>query len=271
MTITQIPEITAPAAEKRRSTLLDVATVVDGIAWQDGTDLFSSWNHLTFGERSEFCGAGTKTLDQLPYWVDGFRFAAYGGVTCKLSDQDEQEAGVREAFLKGESTAVEAAMMEIRFVENAAGGAPGEWPAPTDITPAAGAVSPRVAVALLEEAAAALYVGVPTLHLPLSISGLLLDLAAAEFEGDIIRTKSGAKVVAGAGYANPNTSPTGVAAAAGERWVYATGEVWIAKAPEVVVRSAMDTSTNEIVTLAERGYIGAVDSFAIAIRSTVTD
>jgi hypothetical protein len=242
-------------------------------AWLEGDDLFQSWNCLRFDGSPNFCAPNSKDLDQQSGWIDGVRFAVYGGVTCKYPGgrevMEEQNEGASAAFDKGESTGVERALMALRFTENAVGaGLPGDWPEPPDLTPAGGAVKPQVGIALLEEYAGDVYAGVPTLHVPRGIAGSLMNIGGAEFEGDVLRTQLGSKMAAGAGYAYPNLGPDGVAAPAGERWLYATGEVVIGQG-EKVARTAINTEDNEIVTLVERPYIAAVDCFAVAIRVTL--
>lgn len=262
----------APVAVKRKATLLDTVTVETGIENLDGLALFESHNSLTFGAEAEFCAPNAKDLTQASEWVDGFRFAAYGGLTCKPigTDASSLASKARAAFEQSESTAVEAALMKYRFVENLAGaGLPGEWSAPTDLTPTGGAVSPTKGVALLEGFAAREYIGLGTLHVPVTAASLLLVDSGLMWEGDRLYTALGSKVVAGAGYDLPNTGPTGVAAAAGERWMYITGEVLIRQGREVIVRDAFDEVNNDHVVLAERGYVVAVDGFAAAVRVTV--
>jgi hypothetical protein len=262
----------APTVTKRRGTLLDAATVTNQFAWLDGEALFDSYNCLSFGAQPVFCGPNAKTLDQASAWVDGVRFGAYGGITCKAVAMDVEQAKqrVQQAFEAGESTAVEAGLMEYRFVANDPETAdlPGGWAAPTDITPAAGAVKAAAGVALLEGYASRNYAGAPTLHLPVSIASLLAGVDTAVMDGNILRTKLGSKIAAGAGYDFPNTSPDGAEAAVGEKWLYATGEVVVGRS-ELQLREGFDQSTNDVVILAERGYVVAVDCFVAAIRVKV--
>ena len=271
MTMTAVEYPIAPTVTKRKGTLLDAATEVGQFTWHDGRDLFESANCLQFNQRSEFCAPNAKDFDQSLNWVDGFRFAAYGGVTCKAIGMDmaEQKAAVAKAFATGESAAVEAALMEIRFAESTGADPqfPGTWAAPADITPSGGAVTPKVGIALLEEYAGNLYTGAPTLHVPISIASLILGVDGAAFEGNILRTKFGSKMAAGAGY-SANLGPTGVAGDPGERWLYATGEVVYSRSADLSVQS-MDYSTNEVFAMAERAYLVAVDCFTAAIRVTV--
>jgi len=257
---------TLPAVEKHTGTLLDTATVTDGITWLDGADLFQSFNCMKFTGEAIHCAPSAKEFDEAGGWVNGFQFAAYGGVQCKAIglDQAEFEAEVERVFSLGESTAVERALMSVRFLANE----DDLWEAPVDITPDSGAVKPGVGVALLEGFAANEYVGQPTLHMPRTIASLLLGVDGVEAKDGVLRTKLGAKIAAGTGYDFPNLSPTGVEATAGEKWLYATGSVWIGRGP-LEVRQAMAHTDNDVFVLAERPYIAAVDCFAAAIRVTV--
>lgn len=255
----------APTTTPQRGTLLQTASVSDEFAWLDGTDLYDSYNCMTFRSAADFCAPNAKTFDNAIGWVDGFRFAAYGGAVCKAVglDFERMVSEVRRVFEQGESVAVEQALMATRFIVGT------DWAAPEDITPAAGAVAPEVGIALLEGHAGPRYVGVPTLHVPRTIASLVLTRDVASFNGDRLETKLGSKLVAGSGYEYPNTGPTGAAAAVGERWLYATGEVLVTRS-EPIVRQVVEYSDNDVFVLAERGYIAAVDCYAAAVRVTIT-
>lgn len=254
----------APAVTPLQGTLLDVATVTDDFTWLDGEGLFDSYNCMRFEQTANFCAPSPKTFDQAPGWQDGFRFAAYGGAVCKAIglDQDRMESEVRRVFEAGESTAVERALMQTRFVDGAS------WDAAEDVN-AAGAVHPAVGVALLEGYAASVYVGAPVIHMPRSIASLLARQDALVWEGGVLQTKMGTKIAAGAGYDYPNEGPAGTAAAAGEKWLYATGGVLVGRS-QSIVRQVMAHDTNEVFVLGERGYIVAVDCFTAAVRVSVT-
>lgn len=262
----------APAPTPLKGTLLDAATVSDGIDWLDGVGLYETYNCMEFLGSADFCAPtqDKSFTDGIP-WIDGLRFAAYGGVKCRSVglDQEDMLSQVTRVFNDGEHKAVEKALMENRFRVNAAGsGLPGSWTAPTDITPASGAVKAGLAVALLEGHAAKNYIGAPTIHMPRTIASLLLGVDGASMNGDTIETKLGSKIAAGGGYDEVNTSPAGAAPATGEVWVYVTGEVVVRKGP-VNIKQAIDTGTNDVLVLAERGYIVAVDCFTAAVRVQV--
>lgn len=259
----------APPATQRESTLLDVAHGESGgFELQDGNGLYDSYHCMLFGSAADFCAPNNKTLDdQSPLWVDGIRFAAYGGVTCKAVglDQARIQAEVDRVFSLGESNAVEQALMVQRFRADTE--VPSRWAAATDLTPAGGAVSPKVGLAVLEDHAATLYVGQPVIHVSVDIGSLLLADVAVK-EGGIVMSKLGSKIAVGAGYSTINTSPAGVAAPAGEKWVYASGEVTYI-ASEKISHLAFEQSNNDVVVLAERAYIAAVECFTAAVRVKV--
>jgi hypothetical protein len=259
----------APEIEPLKGTLLDAANVKDGIAWLDGDDLWASPAGMTFGSAPVFCGVNAKDLDDNEVdWVSGIQFGAYGGYTCRLvgTDMDEMESLVRQGFANGESVAVERALMEQRFITDPE--TPDRWVAPVDITPAGGAVKPGVGVALLEGYYASVYQGAPTLHLARVIASLLLGVDGVSMDGDTIRTKLGSKIAAGGGYDYPNTGPAGTEPAAGEKWIYATGGVYVGRG-EMQVIPGFDQSNNDATILAERPYIVAVDGPVVAVRVKV--
>lgn len=248
----------APSVTRRKSSLIDVATLDDAaFTWNDGLALFQSFNCMTFLGNANFCAPNTKDLSGAATWTDGFRFAAYGGFTCRPIGMDgDSEQQVAKAFENGESTAVEAAMVAIRFVVNAAGDSPqpGAWPAPASIGTAV--ATDLLLLSGLEEYGAMHYNGYPVLHLPVGIASRLMATEALVWDGNILRTKYGSKVAVGAGYSANNPKKA-----------YVTGEVVLGRSP-IINLSAMDTTNNNSVILAERGYLAAVDCFAATLSIT---
>jgi len=115
-----------------------------------------------------------------------------------------------------------------------------------DVTPTPGtAVKVRYGLALLEQA-----IG----ESPLGARGLIhatRDVSTAlrlEADGGVLRTTLGTPVVSGVGYSKKG--PTGVAAAAGKAWMYATGPVSVRVGPTTVIpgnlNQAVDTRINNI-------------------------
>lgn len=204
----------------------------------------------------------TKTFSG-PTWNDGIRFAVYGGLTCKGVARDPAtDAQVQAAFTARESIGVARALMQMRFIAGST------WSAAPDLTPAGGAVDPAVGLAILENDAACKYAGAPTIHAPRGIGTLLTRYDMAELQGDTLYSKQGSKIASDGGYGCPNNSPTNAAPAAGEQWVYASGEVSVARS-ETIVRSELDRTTNEFVVLVERLYVAAVDCYTAAVKVKV--
>jgi hypothetical protein len=194
-----------------------------------------------------------------PAWVDGVRFAVYAGLLCKPYgfEMDEGLAEARRVFTARESVGVERALMET-LLQGA-----------TDLTPGGGPVAPEVGLAILEGDAATAYAGVPTIHAPRSIGSLLMTRTAAHAEGGAFYTEQGAKLASGGGYNATNLSPAGVAPAAGTLWMYATGEVSVARG-SVTANNPINQYSNEIHVLVERPYVAAIDCYKSAVRVTVS-
>jgi len=199
--------------------------------------------------------AEAKTFEH-PQWLDGVRFAVYAGVECKPFGLPEL-AKAQAVFEARESFGVERALMETLFQ-----GA-------TDLTPAAGAVTPEVGLAILEGHAATEYAGVPTIHAPRSIGSILMTRTAAHAEAGKFYSEQGSKLASGGGYNATNLSPAGAAPAAGSLWMYATGEVAVARG-KVIAKEALDQSNNEDFVLVERPYVAALDCYRSAVRVTVS-
>jgi hypothetical protein len=255
----------APTTTPRKGGLLDVMQIQESNTWLEPTDLFPSYNCLDTGTVPVFpCPdpgvIPDKTFSGLS-WQDGIRFAGYAGTVCKAIGYDaaEGESETKRVYLANETVAVERAFMEQIFGTSGMG---------VDITPAGGAVAPEVGLALLEGAAAKAYAGVPTVHVPRAVASLLLTDRAIEFQGNALYSRLGSKVAGGGGYDLLNVGPDGSDPTAGEVWLYASGEAVLARG-EIFARSEMNRSTNEMFTLVERTYIGAVDCYVAAVRVKV--
>lgn len=269
------PWTSMPTVSPLFSTLLDHADIVEGIDYLQDRGLVDSFNCLDMATPTTLCPdlPGTKDF-QPPVWLDGITFAVYGGLTCKPFGFSEATglAEVERVFRLRESIGVERALMETRFIagpdDDPGAGVDLRWEAPTDLTPAGGAVEPEVGLAILEGHAGANYAGVPTLHIPRTIGSLLFSDDALVSEGGKAYSKIGSKAALGSGYEYPNNGPAGTAPAAGELWMFATGEVLVARGA-LTSETAMDTTNNDIYALAERPYVAAIDCYASAVRVTV--
>lgn len=195
----------------------------------------------------------TKTFEN-PSWPTGARFAVYAGATCKGFGEATDKEKLKAVFLARESYGVERAVMET-VLQGA-----------TDLTPASGAVTPVIGIGILEGHAATKYAGVPTIHLPRSLATPLSSNGALETEGGKFYTTIGSKVAAGGGYVVSNIGPTGAAAATGEKWIYASGEVVVRRGKLFTPEHQLDTTTNDQLDLVERIYVVAIDCYKSAIR-----
>ena len=135
----------------------------------------------------------------------------------------------------------------------------------TAVTIAATALSPRAALGALERYAADNYGGVPTLHIGRAVVPFFDDLQVAP-DGSL-RTVQGSKIANGAGYST-NLSPAGAPPAAGEAWMYVTGEVTVRLGP-VVEAAAPVLVTNRTLALAERAVVVTAECILGAVRVTL--
>lgn len=268
VTIVRSPWTAAPEVTPRSGGILDVATVTARASHLRAGGLGLTYNCLDTVVGYPLCGPRTEKEFSSPSTVEGFEFAVYAGLTCKPFgfDEDEALAQVKRIFQMRESQGVEKRLMDVRFAADASGD--DLWEAAEDITPTAGALPIREAVAALEGYAAGAYVGQPTLHLPTRAGSLAATRKAIMSTGGRWYTQLGAKVVVGAGYEVGNKGPDGTPAPEGERWLYATGEVLVTQGT-MGAFFAHDESTNDQLALAERPYTAAIDCFAVAVRAEV--
>lgn len=253
----------APTPEPLVGTLLDTANVIEGLTWGEGTGLYTSWNSnddsLALTEL-DICTVGSVEVTT-PDVIDGFRFAVRERFGCRTVGLDigGLVPTMKGVFERVESRLVEKSLAAVRFT-GADGGT-----AATDITPTGGALSPTQALALLEGEAAKSYAGEPTIHASRTIVSQLFGIGGARMDGKLIRSGINTKLVAGAGYQDA-PGPTGAAPAAGEGWMYATGEVTLQRGDVLVQDPQVDRSTNDVSATVQRIYIADVDSLLLAVR-----
>lgn len=261
-------ERVAPTPEKIDGTLLDLVTPIEGIEWGEPSGLYSTINCNTTDATTAMCptAEASKTFGGINV-IDGFRFAVYTGVTCKSVglNWDDISTQLTELELRKESQAVEKALMTTRFA-GVTGGA-----AATDLTPGGGPVPPEVGLAMLEGHSSVNYSGKPILHMPRTIASLLsAPMSALQWQGNHLVSSLHTPVAAGAGYED-STGPDGTAAAAGTKWMYASGLIGLARSPLLQTHYQVERTTNDVVVLAERVYVAAVDCYLAAVKVTVTD
>jgi subtilisin family serine protease len=108
----------------------------------------------------------------------------------------------------------------------------------------------------LQGALAACYHGVGVIHIPTAALPTLVAWDLVEDDGNgALWTPTGNRVVVGHGYSN--TSPAGVAAAAGTAWIYGTGAVFGYSSPVKVptLVEQFDRTENTYHLIAERIYV----------------
>lgn len=193
--------------------------------------------------------------------VEGDPFVVLHNFSCKAPGSFDRGAErARDALRLGEQRAVETVVSrQLAATANA-----------TDLTPAGGAVHPVDGLAILEAYLGASYGGVGVVHSPVDVTTVLTTLGAVVRQGTRLETVQGTYVASGGGY--DNHSPEGVAADAGEAWVYATGQVLIRRAATVDVVSQIATSpaTNVFNALAERTYVVTWECVTVAVLVTTS-
>lgn len=264
--ITQWGKIDAPVSERPRGGLLDVADIRDLLNGQVDFD-FTTLACMDV-EAGEFCGPrdpGDPKLTWTPDWSrDTVKFSAYSFLNCGLltfgwrdgvSDSDER-ADKSWALAEGKG-------LERAFMERVLGVAPSVNLVTAYGTP----TTAKAAIAILESYAAVNYNGVPTLHLPLAVASAAFEDGLLVWDGAMVRTALGSKVVIGRGYDQYTVSPTGAPPVAGRSWIYVTGEVVIGRIGALVKAPAADVAKNQAYILLEQSYMATVDCLAAGITA----
>lgn len=281
-------QVTRPAVTPIKSTILDHATVIETTERFDLVNeggLWPSYNCMDTLVPTALCPDPTEDKEfGFIGWVPAFSFAVYAGVQCNLVglDRADQEAEVKRVFAANEGKGVEAALKANRFVvrteaQNTADGRQihrqSEWPAPVDLssTIVPAAMTPKMAISLLEGYARTVYAGQPTLHLPAGMAAYLGgDIIV--WDGDKAYTNLGSKVAIGGGY-DPDYTPWD-----GTWTAYATGEVYVEKGPKIEIQTyelngsaeqtARGIDSNMSMTLVERPFRAGVDCFVASATAT---
>lgn len=138
----------------------------------------------------------------------------------------------------------------------------------TDLTPAGGAVPPARALALLENALGDLLRGGQgTIHARRGAAAILPNVTR---DGNVLSTRVGTRVIAGAGY--PGAGPDGTPSADGETWLYGTGLTSVRLyAPELPsdndVAATLRREVNQVEIMARRLFAASFDGCAlVAVR-----
>jgi len=225
-------EVRRPEPTALISTVLDHATVVDNarFGYRNNEGLWPSYNCLDLLVPTPTCAKPVAEFEfkdfKVAGWVPGFEFGVHGGVQCSVIGLDtaDQKSEVERVFSRSEAKGVEMALLLNRFVANTDPLTPNspydaQWDAPVDLSVAG--MNLAGAMGALESYAAAVYAGVPTLHMPRGAVLIAFGLGLMVERGGKFFTKTGAKVAAGGGYDDPDTLPDG------SYDIYVTGEVYV--------------------------------------------
>lgn len=286
-------EIKRPTTTPLKSSVLDHVSAAgnlhtmgenEGFGWRNDAGLWVSYNTIETLTPTTMCPepllseAGEFKTFGLASWVPGFSFAVYGGIQCITVGLDikDQMAELERVFALNEGKGVEQALLGNRFVAEPVlepgdvGYDPmvGGWDAPTDLTPT-DAVTPKVAIGLLEGWFARNYAGIPTIHMPRAL-GTILGADVIEWKGDLAFTRMGSKIAFGGGYDEEDQD--------GVFEIYATGEVFVERSATISVKSINLTEDlrttnglkpNTAIALVERMFRVAVDGFVAKATATV--
>jgi hypothetical protein len=203
-----------------------------------------------------------KALDRNGGGVDdAAAFAVYGHFNCSPVGWTPEAAQERATahLLAREEARVEQALWtgDLGNTPNLQGA--------VDLT-SGGPVSPAAAAALLEDWIATEYGSLGVLHGTRGAALLLARDYVLEQSSSRLTTTVGTPMVAGAGY--PNTGPDGAPAAAGTWWLYVTPRLFGYRS-DILTSSAtpgdlLDRSTNDLYSVAERGYALGWDPCGVA-------
>jgi hypothetical protein len=215
-----------------------------------------------------------KTVDDGVTEVAGDLFAVYHLFSCRPVGIDIQ-ARARASFELAEGMAVEEWFAAYITAHTLA----------TDLTPAAGAVTPQDGLATLEAWAGANYGGAPVFHGDRGLASLLASTSQVTVVGGRLQTALGGAFAAGGGYLGNLGDPDGQSQTPDdEGWLYVTGPVGFWRS-DILTDAGADilqnhqaiigatnppghagTVTNESRVLVERAYVGATSCIVGAIR-----
>jgi hypothetical protein len=254
----------------------------NGITWQ--SRCLVPMGQLTYDECIAVTGSGgpppepgAKT-DVLDLTLRGATpFTAYAKFDCALVGMDEALKIATDALAQSEPWQVERALwtglvdgQTIAFPHLAANAevldAQSIELQSAAVVVSGAAVDAVTALGLLESALADCYNGVGVIHVPVKLLPTLQFHNLVLAQNGKLRTLNGNLVAVGGGY--PSTSPAGVASAAGESWMYATGAVFMYRGNVQVPSdrvSSINRATNTREMIAERTYVLGWDCCHFAI------
>jgi hypothetical protein len=179
-----------------------------------------------------------------PSWANAQQFALYRAIGCKTVGMDlaNTQQYSEDAFNLMEGRGVEQAIPQV-FVDD------------VTVIPATG-LDLLCGFAALSDYAAANYAG-PVSYVMSRLAGVLLsqrNLVASAAPGEFHVVATGEPVLANSGSGQPPGTDV---------WLYAFGATVIGRTP-LVSSQQIDMATNDVIALAERAYVVAVDCNFIA-------
>jgi hypothetical protein len=267
--------VAAPVVEPYRYGLFGAAQPIEGddLHWQLGVEweplaCYAANFYLAGLRCSTGVGDPAKALPAGEPTTKAHPFAVYAGMECGSVGYDHDGSYQQRARtileLAGQHAA-EAALW------TGAGGNSGPMNAATTPIVQAAASDLTTAIGVLEDWLADHYSGVGVIHAKRGVNAharrhhqTVRDPANPE----ALTTGLGTRWVFGGGY--DGTGPAAVAPAAGQTWIYATGQLTIRRAPvtDFTMAEALDRSINDVAVFAEQPY---VIGFDCAIGAALVD
>lgn len=252
MPVLEAQYLTVPS-HAHPGSILDIATVyTGGVPWET-TGLVESYNCIGVDVDTVACSGFkglTKRFDP-PSFSNGTMFNCQGGVTCKGPGFDMNDPALQAAFAAREPEGVSIGLHDAILVNG------------TDLTPAAGSVTPAQALGLLEGAGYSGYSGQPVIHAGPMLASLWAALQAVRLNGNHLETLLGTPVAVASG----NESKTAGKLDA-DQWAFVTGQVFLWRS-ESVQAADIDRTTNDMTVLYERLYVAAIDCLVAKVKVKV--
>lgn len=242
-----------PPSVPPKGSILDIADIQSGnVPWVP-TGLVESYNCIGVDVDALVC-AGFKGLTKRfdpPTYGDGALFNIQCGVTCKGPGFDMNDSALRTAFEAMEPEGVSTGLHDTILING------------TDLTPAAGSVTPAQALGLLEGAGNSGYAGQAVIHVGPMLASLWSSVQVIVQVGNHLETHLGTPVAVSAGN---ETKTAGKLDA--DQWAFVTGSVALWRS-EAVQAADIDRATNDQTVLYERLYTAAIDCFKAKVKVKV--
>lgn len=242
-----------PPSRTVQGSILDIAEVSNDFSMIGLDGLIESFNCIGVDVDAIACSGFkglTKRFDP-PAFSNGVMFNIQNGVRCKVFGFAMDDPKIKAAIDAMEPEGVSIGLHDALLVNG------------TDITPAAGSVTPAQALGLLEGAGYSGYAGQPVLHVGPMLASLWAATQAIKPVGDHLETLLGTPVAVSVG----NESKTAGKLDA-DQWAFVTGAVVLVRS-EAVLASDIDRTTNDQTVLYERLYVAAVDCLNVKAKVKV--